>query len=78
MVPHWIVPLEGPPAAVGKSEEVEMLRGVVLGDVSAAYGLGDGHDLSGLDVFWVDAFARVLDAFARENGGVMKTLFESH
>ena len=78
MVPHWIVPLKDPPAAVGKQEEVVRFSFAVLVDVSAAYGLGDGHGLSGLDVFWVDAFARGLDAFVRENWGVMNSLSESH
>ena len=66
------MPLEDPSAAVGKPEEVEGMLAVVLVDVSVAYGLGDGHDLSGLDdVFGIDEFAH---GFARVKGGVMNIL----
>ena len=54
------MPLEDPPAAVGKPEEVEGygIKVVVPVGVNSADGLGDGHDLFGLDGLEFGEFSR--------------------
>ena len=52
------LPLDNPPAAVGKPEEVEGIFAVVLVGVNSTFGLGDGHDLPGLDDLGFDEFGR--------------------